>query len=119
MWVSNGHSEHTKYIRLMNVFGMWVSNGHSEHLIFLRLINVSGIWVSNGHSEQLSDIRLINVYGMNEEEINSKINPIYNGQFKVDGIKHSGTISGAVGGECKTSLDLFLGTEILQNLKIL
>lgn len=52
-------------------------------------------------------------------EINSKINPLYNGQFKVDGIKHSGTISGAVGGECKTSLDLFLGTEILQNLKIL
>lgn len=52
-------------------------------------------------------------------EINSKINPIYNGQFKVDGIKHAGTISGAVGGECKTSLDLFMGTEILQNLKIL
>lgn len=52
-------------------------------------------------------------------EINSRINPFYNGQFKVDGIKHSGTISDAVGGDCKTSLQLFVGTPEFQDLKIL
>lgn len=52
-------------------------------------------------------------------EINSKVNPFYNGQFKVDGIKHSGTISDAVGGDCKTSLQLFVGTTFLENLKVL
>lgn len=42
-------------------------------------------------------------------EIESKKAPIYNGQFKVVGIHHQGTISGTVCGEVKTTLDLFIG----------
>jgi hypothetical protein len=44
-------------------------------------------------------------------EIESRINPRFNGQYKVVGIRHSGTISGAVGGDCKTTLQLFIGTQ--------
>lgn len=34
---------------------------------------------------------------------------IYNGNYKVYGIQHMGTISSAVGGDCRTILDLFVG----------
>lgn len=50
-------------------------------------------------------------------EINSKINPIFNGQFKVNGVKHTGIISGAVNGEAKTTLQLFIGNYLLGALK--
>jgi len=50
-------------------------------------------------------------------EIVSQIDPRFNGQWKVQGIKHSGTISGAVGGDCKTTLQLFYGTAPLGGLK--
>jgi len=37
----------------------------------------------------------------------STVNPQYNGIYKVYGIEHTGTISGAVGGKCKTTVSLF------------
>lgn len=43
-------------------------------------------------------------------EINSDIAKQYNGQYKVIGCKHSGTISEAVGGDCKTTLDLLMSS---------
>lgn len=52
-------------------------------------------------------------------EIQSDIDPRFNGQWKVQGIKHSGTISGAVGGDCKTTLQLFYGTAPLNGLKVI
>lgn len=42
-------------------------------------------------------------------EIESEKAPIYNGQFKVIGVHHQGTISGAICGEVTTTLDLFIG----------
>jgi len=36
----------------------------------------------------------------------SSVQPIYNGQYRVIGINHSGMISGAVSGECRTTLSL-------------
>lgn len=36
----------------------------------------------------------------------STVQPVYNGQYKVIGINHSGTISGAVGGDCRSVLSL-------------
>lgn len=50
-------------------------------------------------------------------EISAQFNPLFNGQYKVMGIKHSGTISEAIGGDCKTTLQLFIGNELLGELK--
>jgi hypothetical protein len=49
--------------------------------------------------------------------VESKINPRINGQYKIDGIKHSGIISGATIGECTTTLQLFIGTRVFGNLE--
>lgn len=50
-------------------------------------------------------------------EIQSSVNPIYDGQYKVVGISHSGTISGAVAGSLKTVLQLYIGNELFDGLK--
>lgn len=42
-------------------------------------------------------------------KLQSEIDPRFVGQFKVMGIKHSGMISGAIGGDRKTTLQLFYG----------
>lgn len=39
---------------------------------------------------------------------------IYNSQYKIMGIHHQGVISEAVGGECSTTLSLWLGTQLLK-----
>ena len=52
-------------------------------------------------------------------ELQSSINPIFDGQYKVLGLRHSGTISGAIGGDCRTNLDLYLGSQALGGLKII
>ncbi len=44
-----------------------------------------------------------------EINLNSTIMPIYNGTYSIYGIQHSGIISEAVGGDCRTVLDLFTG----------
>jgi len=49
-------------------------------------------------------------------EIKSLYNPKYNGQYKVIGIKHNGVISGAVGGTCKTTLQLYIGDQLQKGL---
>jgi hypothetical protein len=49
-------------------------------------------------------------------ELNSTTNPSFNGQYKVIGIKHSGIISESVGGDCKTTLQLFIGSYLFGNL---
>ena len=38
--------------------------------------------------------------------IDSKVEPGYNGQYKVVGIQHAGTISGAVAGDCRSTFSL-------------
>lgn len=50
-------------------------------------------------------------------EVKSQINNKFDGQFKVMGVKHSGIISGAINGDCRTSLQLFIGNELLGGLK--
>ena len=47
-------------------------------------------------------------------QIVSQTNPAFDGQYKIFGIKHSGTISGVVGGDCRTSLQLFVGTRLFK-----
>ena len=49
--------------------------------------------------------------------VRSQVNPLFDGQYKVMGLKHSGIISGAVAGDCKTSLSLFIGDKLLGELK--
>lgn len=46
-------------------------------------------------------------------ELDSVINSIYNGQYKIIGFTHSGIISDAVGGACETTVNLWLGTSPL------
>lgn len=43
--------------------------------------------------------------------LESIVNPIYNGDYKVMGIEHRGTISAAQGGDCITTVSLWVGTE--------
>lgn len=43
-------------------------------------------------------------------ELDSQINPVYNGIYKVMGIEHRGTISASVGGKCITTVSLWAGT---------
>lgn len=45
-------------------------------------------------------------------KIKSQINSQFDGQFKVNGVKHSGIISGAVNGDCRTTLQLYIGNEL-------
>lgn len=51
-------------------------------------------------------------------EIQSQLNPLFNGTYKVFGIKHSGTISGAVSAQCKTTLQLMIGTKLFNPIKL-
>jgi len=50
-------------------------------------------------------------------EIKSQFNKKFDGQYKVMGLKHSGIISGAVAGDCKTTLNLYIGNKLLGGLK--
>lgn len=50
-------------------------------------------------------------------EINAQFNKQFDGQYKVVGIKHSGIISDAVNGDCRTSLQLYIGNQLLGELK--
>lgn len=43
--------------------------------------------------------------------LKSSIAPIYDGVWRVDGLQHTGVISEAVGGQCQTMVDLFLGSK--------
>ncbi len=45
-------------------------------------------------------------------EINSRIHPMFNGQYKVYGIKHEGVISGAEAGKATTTLEMLVGSQI-------
>jgi hypothetical protein len=47
-------------------------------------------------------------------DLNSMSESLYNGQYKIIGIQHSGIISGAESGRCKTSLELNAGELELQ-----
>lgn len=45
-------------------------------------------------------------------EIQSRIAPMFNGQYKVYGIKHEGTISESVAGEATTTLEMLVGSQV-------
>lgn len=45
-------------------------------------------------------------------EINSRIHPMFNGQYKVYGIKHEGIISGSEAGKAHTTLEMLVGSQI-------
>lgn len=44
-------------------------------------------------------------------EIKSRIMPMFDGQYKVYGIKHEGTISDAIAGEATTTLEMLVGSQ--------
>jgi len=50
-------------------------------------------------------------------QIESAFNPKFDGQYKVIGVKHSGTISEATSGEAKTNLQLLTGDKLTKGLK--
>ena len=50
-------------------------------------------------------------------EVSAQFNKKFDGQFKVMGVKHSGIISDAVNGDCRTTLQLFVGNQLLGDLK--
>lgn len=45
-------------------------------------------------------------------QLDSRFSKEYNGTYKVIGFKHTGTISPAKGGTCKTSVTLYLGNDV-------
>ena len=48
--------------------------------------------------------------------LSSQVNPLFDGTYKVIGIKHSGTISEAESGQAKTTLDFLYGIGNLKDL---
>lgn len=46
-----------------------------------------------------------------EVSLKSAIMPIYNGTYKVLGVLHQGIISAAIGGSCRSTFNLFTGTQ--------
>lgn len=48
----------------------------------------------------------------------STVQPIYNGTYKVAGIQHTGIISEAVNGDCRTTLDLWVGNQTFKTVAI-
>ena len=50
-------------------------------------------------------------------KIESDIQKQYDGQYKVVGLTHTGMISEAVSGECKTNLSLLIGTQLVGGFK--
>lgn len=49
-------------------------------------------------------------------EIDSRTISQWNGKYKVWGVDHSGTISGAVSGKCKTTLHMLMGQKLIEYL---
>lgn len=49
-------------------------------------------------------------------KLNSQTEKNFNGTYKVIGITHTGTISGAVGGKCATEVSLYYGTDVLREI---
>ncbi len=49
-------------------------------------------------------------------EVRSPSVSIYDGIYQVQGFEHFGTISGAVGGVCKTTMYLYVGSQVFQTL---
>lgn len=45
-------------------------------------------------------------------EVQSRISPMFNGQYKVYGIKHEGTISDTVAGTATTTLEMLVGSQM-------
>lgn len=50
-------------------------------------------------------------------ELKSIVNDEFNGQYKVEGLEHTGTISDSIGGVCETTVSLRLGLRSLEVLK--
>lgn len=50
-------------------------------------------------------------------DLKSSTNRIFNGRYKVMGVTHRGTISGAVAGDATTTVSLWLGTAVLEVIK--
>ncbi len=51
-------------------------------------------------------------------DLESKIMPIYNGQYKVQGLLHQGIISEAVNGACRSTFDLWTGNTIFERIAV-
>ena len=52
-------------------------------------------------------------------ELESSVNPLYDGQYKVYGVTHNAVISDAVSGDAKTKLQLYIGSELLGGLEVI
>ena len=50
-------------------------------------------------------------------EINSKIAPQFNGQYKVWGVSHNGIIGETQGGQCITTIQLWTGLNLFGRYK--
>lgn len=49
--------------------------------------------------------------------IESSVQPIFDGQYKVLGLTHSGTISESIGGTCRSTFNLLIGTQLFGEYK--
>lgn len=47
-------------------------------------------------------------------DLKSEISPIYNGQYKVQGVLHQGVISESVNGPCRSTFDLWTGNTVFE-----
>lgn len=52
-------------------------------------------------------------------EIQSSVAPQFDGQYKIYGLKHSGTISDSVAGQCTTTVQLQVGSQVFGRFNVL
>lgn len=50
-------------------------------------------------------------------ELKSDISPVLNGTYQIIGLVHQGTISGGVGGNCNTIVDLLVGSTVFKTVQ--
>ena len=52
-------------------------------------------------------------------EIQSSIAPQFDGQYKIYGLKHSGTISDSIAGQCTTTVQMQVGSQVFGRFNVL
>ena len=93
---------------ISSITGLLASPKKSDFLLSLELLFEPGLRVGQQVYVQSDSLELIS-----RKPITSglSVRPPTNGVYKIIGLEHRGTISGAVGGKCKTEVKLLLNIE--------
>lgn len=114
-WIINGnvydwlkqHSAQNVFIDNGKVYVMKPQEVLSNEIV--SLTDASGLLETPRRDDGFLSITTLLEAGVNVNDrlsINSSVQPVYNGQYKVIGVQHHGMISGAVCGDCRSTFNL-------------